>query len=101
MSGEKLEICGKYRRVVTEDREAMQWKGDNLASIQAWIGNGGDFFEVAEEDRGDDPDATGELYVAANSTWIALVPGEWIIKDSKGYYPCKDDVFRESYEVAS
>lgn len=90
----------KYRRVVTEDREAMRWTGDNLTAIQEWIGSTGDFYEADEEDRSDDPEATGVLYVAANSVWVGIVPGEWIIKDTEGYYPCKADVFAKTYEVA-
>lgn len=98
MNGEKLAICAKYRRLVAEDREAMQWKGDNLAEIQAWMECVSFFHKLDVEDREDNPDATAELYVNANGVWLTLETGEWIIKDEKGFYPCKDDVFRKTYE---
>lgn len=37
------------------------------------------------------------IYVEANGAWLNIEEGEWIIKDAKGIYPCKDDVFREKY----
>jgi hypothetical protein len=89
----------KYRRLVAEDREAMQWNGDNLAEIKVWMDTRGDFYEIDPDDRdGVDPEATGSLWVEANATWLALVPGEWIIKDAKGFYPCKPDIFAATYE---
>jgi hypothetical protein len=78
--------------------EAIQWTGGNVDEIQGW---GAQFFALDLEDRenADDPDSTAELFVVANYVWIGVVPGEWIIKDSKGYYPCKSDVFEATYEA--
>lgn len=28
----------------------------------------------------------------------AALPGEWIIRDTRGFYPCKADVFADTYE---
>ena len=56
------------------------------------------FFALDPEDRGDNPDATASLYVAANSVWLGVETGEWILQDSKGVYPCKPDVFEATYE---
>lgn len=77
--------------------QAIQWTGENEAEIQAWTGRS-IFYKLDVEDRGENPDATATLYVAANSVWLGLEPGEWILKDSKGFYPCKPDVFAETYE---
>lgn len=43
----------------------------------------------------------GELYVAANNAWLDIEIGEWIIKDSRGFYPCKPDIFAQTYEVVA
>lgn len=40
------------------------------------------------------------LYVAANDEWLTLEPGEWIIKDKLGYYPCRAEIFAETYRPA-
>lgn len=38
------------------------------------------------------------LWVEANKAWLPLDSDEWVIKDSKGFYPCKADVFTDTYE---
>lgn len=86
-----------YKRVTTEPVEAMQFTGENFTGIKEWIGTRGDFFEIADEDRGANPDAVVELWVAANSTWTPMEPMEWIIRDRHGFYPCKADVFAAGY----
>lgn len=77
--------------------EAMQWTGDNAEALTAWTH--GRFDELDPEDRTDNPEATGAVWVAANGVWIPVEPGEWIIHDSKGFYPCKADVFEQTYEL--
>lgn len=86
---------GAYRKKPIEIT-AMQWTGDNADAIRAWA----DWkFDVLDpEDRGDNPDHTAQVLVDANSVWIGIETGEWIIRDSKGFYPCKADVFAETYE---
>src|SRR5690349_15649455 len=76
---------------------AMQWTGDNLDALRLWTGGNFDFIDP--EDRGADPAATGQVFVDANGVWIPVEPGEWIIRDSRGYFPCKADVFAQTYEL--
>lgn len=87
---------GFYRKKPLEV-EAIQWTGDNANSIHAWAG--WKFDVLAPEDRGDNPDYTAEVFVDANSVWIGIETGEWILRDSKGFYPCKSDVFAETYDA--
>lgn len=50
----------------------------------------------------DDPDATATVFDKLHSTWVLVFDGRWIIKGVKGeFYPCADDVFRETYEPAT
>ena len=88
-------MAQKYRKkpVVIE---AMQWTGDNEEQLMAW--SGGAFCPLDVEDCGDNPDETGSLYVAANSVHLGVVTGEWVLKDSAGFYPCKADIFAATYE---
>lgn len=87
----------KFRKRPVEV-EAIRWAGDNAHAIWEWTSGG--FHEIGPEDRVDDPDHTAELFVAANSKWLGVPTGEWIIKDKLGFYPCRDEVFRETYEPA-
>lgn len=70
---------------------AMQWTGDNLTELGDWVGNGNLLPP--------DPDKCLKLWVAANTAWLPLEVGEWIIKDRLGFYPCNDAVFQETYAL--
>jgi hypothetical protein len=37
------------------------------------------------------------LYVKANDSWVPIEISEWIVRDSLGLYPIKDEIFRETY----
>lgn len=78
----------RYRKLPVEI-EALQWTGDNGAEIQAWCG---DFFKFA------DSDGSAVLYVKANDAWLDVEISEWVAKDSIGFYPIKDSMFKKSYE---
>ena len=37
-----------------------------------------------------------------HGTWVNVSTGDWIIKGVQGeFYPCRDDVFRETYEAVA
>jgi len=43
----------------------------------------------------------GKAYVlTAHNQEVTLEPGDWVIAepDGRGYYPCKDDIFKATYE---
>jgi hypothetical protein len=47
----------------------------------------------------EDPDADAQVYDKLHSTWVFVYTGDWIIKGIRGeFYPCRPDVFAESYE---
>jgi hypothetical protein len=94
-------MSDQYRTRVVKEVHAAQFTGENWAEIESWIGSGDAFFEIAIEDRSDNPDATAKLFVAANGIWAPMEPGEWIIRDSHGFYPCKPDIFAATYEAAA
>lgn len=88
----------KFRKMPVEI-EAVQWDGDNAAELTEWTG--GAFSEIDPEDRGDNPDATAELYVDANGVRLGIEQGEWVIRDARGFYPCKPDIFEATYEAVA
>lgn len=87
-----------YRKMPVEV-EALQWTGNNNGAVMEWTG------EHVDPDTGESvltfvPLAypRPRLWVAANQAWVAVEPGEWIIKDALGFYPCKPGIFAAVYE---
>jgi hypothetical protein len=76
--------------------EARQWTGQNFAEMQEFATT---FSTVAAEDRVEDPDITAEVFDELHSTWVGVHDGDWVIKGIRGeFYPCRPDVFAETYE---
>ena len=93
----------KYRKkpVVIE---AMQWKGDNIQEMFAFLGHRADenYFE---------PSGTSNFYVD-HTNWnliIKTLEGDmiapldcFIIKGVEGeFYPCQKDIFEKTYEYVT
>lgn len=71
--------------------------------IEAWrVADGMAFPEGADIRRmptGSRP-PTWEVYDALHNSWVTFELGDWIIKGVRGeFYPCKPDVFDETYEA--
>lgn len=96
--------------------EAMQWDGDwdSYLRLGAWVGDSIEWHPASTHSLFEDG-TTGEtvsikrdtplpvrvkLYVAANDAWLVLEAGEWVIRDSRGFYPCKPDIFAATYDPA-
>ena len=87
----------------------MQWTGDNINDLWEWVSAEFLYGPLAAEPAVG-PDSLGRacpaqparparLYVAANDAWLDIEVGEWIIRDSLGFYPCKPDIFAATYEA--
>ena len=78
----------KIRNKTTE-KEAVQWTGDNIEEIFAFTGSseiGNDLLEDYLEIK----TLNGVVKVNVN---------EWVIKGVRGeLYPCRNDIFEQSYE---
>lgn len=85
----------RYRKKPVEV-EAVRWTGDNADEMSAWMG--ADFDVLDPADATDDPDQTATIFVDANSRWLGIVTGEWVIRDRLGFYPCKAEMFEVAYE---
>ena len=90
----------KFRKKGDREVEAIQWTGDNPYAVRDFTGThepdperGGNHYVFTTQS------GHGELYVAANKAWLDLEIGEWVIKDSLGFYPCKAEIFALSYEL--
>jgi len=86
----------KFRTKIVEI-EAVQFTGFNFEEMKLFTE--GNFHPVDPEDRLDDPEITAEVYDKLHSTWIGVIPGQWIVRGVKGeYYPCDDETFKWKYE---
>jgi hypothetical protein len=83
----------KYRKkpVVID---AVQWTGDNWPEIAAF--HRGDAFNVTRTPDGN------ELNIATLEGVMVARPGDWVIRGVKGeLYPCKPDIFEQTYEAVT
>lgn len=79
--------------------QAMQWTGDNEADLADFTGSRFAALDSADRANCDDPEATGQVFDELHSTWVLTYTGDWIIRGVKGeFYPCRDEVFQETYE---
>lgn len=91
--------AARYRKRPVEV-EAVQWTGDNIDAMFEFAGR--DKFDLLDEQQRrdcDDPEATAAVFDILHSTWVLVLPGQWIVKGIRGeFYPCAADVFAETYE---
>lgn len=67
--------------------EALQWNGDNIDEVYAFIG------KDTGKLRG------GSLYLMSPEGEMFTPIGSYIIKDVNGdFYPCRETAFEKSYE---
>ncbi len=70
--------------------EAAQWLPENEDAIRTWVGN---MYKC--------PDFGGNIvwHIPTMEGSMDVIRGSWVIKGVKGeFYPCKDDIFRRTYE---
>jgi hypothetical protein len=69
--------------------EAIQWTGDNLAAIYAFVGSSATYT------------SEGDMMIHTLEGDHHAIPSDWIIKGVRGeFYPCKADIFERTYELA-
>lgn len=69
--------------------EAVQWTGENKEEIKAFIPN----TIIVKKNK------EGELGIGTLEGVMTASKGDFIIKGVHGeYYPCKPDIFAETYE---
>jgi hypothetical protein len=82
--------------------QTIRWTGDNHAAVVAFTGDHFEVLDAVDRAAGDDPEATAQIYDRLHSTWVLVYTGDWIIQGVKGeLYPCRPDVFAETYELVT
>lgn len=89
---------GSYISRKPKEIEAVQWTGTNADEVKRFVygpvpthGGASGNFVVWTTDR------PACLWVEANRAWLNVDVDEWIVKDSLGFYPIKNDMFIETY----
>lgn len=71
--------------------EAVQWDGQNYPEIKAFVG----------ESLDEAWSVGGYCFINTLEGRMNCAPGDWVIRGVKGeFYPCKPDIFEETYEPA-
>ena len=79
---------------------AVQWTGDNEQELVEFTG--GKFMAVAPEDRGDDPEITGQVFDYLHGTWVGVKTGQHVVEGvRREFYPIDESVLAETYEAVA
>lgn len=71
--------------------EAVQWTGDNTWEVAKFLDTGSRSFKIDTEKK--------EVYIETLEGTMTASEYDYIIRGIKGeFYPCKPDIFEESYE---
>lgn len=82
--------------------QACQWTGDNEQELIEFTGGQFNALALTETDRAnlDDPEMDAEVRDSQHNTWVLLKTGDWIIRGVRAeFYPCTDEILRETYEA--
>ncbi len=80
----------RKKRIVID---AVQFTGSNRKEIVSFIEGPGFAFRIPAESE------MYELQIFTLEGTMTARPGDWVIRGVKGeYYPCKPDIFEETYE---
>lgn len=96
-----------YRKLPVEV-EAVRFLGGNFHEIWEFVGTRtvehdpehviSNFHVAGTYVAWEDRSILGEVWDKLHSTWVGVKDGQWIIRGIQGeFYPCDDEVFRESY----
>ena len=85
--------------------EAILWTGYNYTESEVFMGESlaGGLYEPASPERGNGwttgPYSNSAKIIATLEGNMLCQPGDYIIKGIKGeFYPCKPDIFEQTYE---
>ena len=92
----------RYRKRPIEI-EAVQWDGTEVAAgalvAQIKAGGGDAHYDVVSTAAPSDGRWEHRLLIGTLEGWLIASPGDWIIRGIQGeFYPCKPDIFAETYE---
>lgn len=81
--------------------EAVEWTGENYEEVCAFTGNKSSLDKSVGGDEGGNgfPQIYERLVIPTLEGSMVARKGDWIIKGIRGeFYPCKPDIFWQTYE---
>ena len=88
-----MTLIARYRKRPVEI-EAVQLTHENMTAVFMWLGGQGTMILRTPSGR-DCP----RLAISTLEGVMRARPGDWIIRGMAGeFYPCKDAIFRQTYE---
>lgn len=90
-----------YQIAITKEVEAIQWTGENLEEIKAFVGESliYDFIDTAWKVGEGKPRMFMKIKTSEGD--MPASEGDYIIKGMSGeFYPCSPDIFKATYEEA-
>lgn len=88
-----------YQTAITKEVEAVQWTGENLEEIKAFVGESliYDILDTAWKVGKGKPRVFMKIKTLEGN--MIASEGDYIIKGIAGeFYPCKPDIFKATYE---
>lgn len=86
----------KFRKKVVVI-DAVQWTGDNVSEILEFVNHN----DIRMTNCTKEGVEVCDLYINTLEGSMHASEGDWIIKGVHGeFYPCKPDIFEETYEPA-
>lgn len=88
-----------YQPAITKEAEAVQWTGENLEEIKAFVEKSliYDIFDAAWKVGRGKPRVFMKIKTSVGD--MPASEGDYIIKGTSGeFYPCKPDIFKATYE---
>lgn len=88
----------KFRKKPVEI-EAVQFRGDNYREVEAFVGEDLTYFARSVTGETDTP----QIQIRTRDGDMYASKGDWVIRepfptDDRRYYPCKPEIFDQSYE---
>lgn len=84
--------------------DAVQFDGHNGTEIMLFVGKTlayGSVISHMEREFDNIPNEAYSIIIPTLEGDMRAIKTDWIIRGIQGeYYPCKDDIFRETYETA-
>jgi hypothetical protein len=85
----------RFRKLPVEI-EAVQWTGDNVPEIEAFVGLAPDCTQYG---FGVEPDGTALVYADHERCWVNVPTGHWIVRGALDeYYPISEAALNRTYE---
>jgi hypothetical protein len=77
--------------------EAVQWTGENVSEILEFTNH----MDIRLQNHEVDGVERADLFINTLKGTMHASEGDWVIKGVHGeFYPCKPDIFEETYEPA-